>query len=234
MREFIYPILQGYDSVAMEVDLEVGGTDQMFNMLVGRTLLKQMKKKDKFVMTTPLLADSEGKKIGKTTGNAIAITDKPEDLFAKIMSLGDDVIIKGLEYLTDVPMDEVKAIEQEIQNGSNPIVFKKKLAFEIVKQLNSDKDAKQAQRAFESRVQQKELPEEMQEVEMQKDEHISIAEFLVKAGLSESRSDAKRLIEQGGVTIDGNPVANVNEDLIPEDNMVVKVGKRRYAKIRVN
>ena len=111
MREFIYPILQGYDSVAMKVDLELGGSDQMFNMLVGRQLVKDYLNKEKFVMTTPLLEDSEGRKIGKTEGNVIGLTDEPEELFAKIMSLGDDIIIKGFEYLTDLPIDQIDEIK---------------------------------------------------------------------------------------------------------------------------
>src|SRR3989344_198386 len=153
-RESFYPLLQAYDSVAMDVDLELGGTDQTFNMLQGRKLMKSMKNKDKYVMTTPLLTDSSGVKIGKTEGNVVALADKPYDLFGKIMALGDDVIVKGLEYLTDVPMDEVKNIQSKLEERENPVEYKKLLAFEIVKQLNSEKEAKAAQEYFEKTVEE--------------------------------------------------------------------------------
>ncbi len=158
MREFLYPLLQGYDSVAMEVDLELGGSDQMFNMLAGRQLVQNMLHKEKFVMTTPLLTDSQGRKIGKTEGNVIALNDKPEELFGKIMSLSDDVIVHGLEYLTDVPMGEIERIANEIKNGGHPVDYKKKLAYEIVKQLNDEKAAQSSQDYFERTVQNKQMP----------------------------------------------------------------------------
>ena len=162
MREFIYPVLQGYDSVAMNVDLEIGGSDQTFNMLMGRKLMRHLLKKDKFVMTTPLLADSRGVKIGKTEGNAIALTDKPEYLFGKIMALPDDVILKGFEYLTDVPMQDIKKMKGQLEKGENPIGFKKQLALEIVKRLNTEEEARKAQENFEKTVQQKEIPSEIE------------------------------------------------------------------------
>jgi len=125
MNEFFYPVMQAYDSVAMDIDVEIGGVDQTFNMLMGRKLIRHMLKKDKFVMTTPLLTDSSGQKIGKTEGNVIAMIDRPSELYRKIMALGDDVIVKGLEYLTDVPINEIGEIEQKIKSGENPIKFRK-------------------------------------------------------------------------------------------------------------
>ncbi|MDE2590093.1 MAG: tyrosine--tRNA ligase, partial [Patescibacteria group bacterium] len=132
LREFLYPLLQGYDSVAISADVELGGTDQMFNMLAGRKLVREIQNREKFVMTTPLLTDSEGRKIGKTEGNVIALTDKPEDLFGKIMSLPDDVVLKGFEYLTDVSLEKLSEIELALSSGENPINFKKQLAFDLV------------------------------------------------------------------------------------------------------
>src|SRR3989338_8048187 len=140
-NEITYPIMQGYDSVAMDVDVEVGGRDQLFNMMIGIDLMHKMKRKNKFVMTTQLLVDTEGNKIGKTEGNAIALTLPPEDMFSAIMNLPDDVITKSLEYLTDVPMAEIKNIEADIKKGANPMQFKKKLAFDVVKQLNTKQAA---------------------------------------------------------------------------------------------
>jgi len=223
-REFMYPLLQGYDSVAMDVDLELGGTDQMFNMLAGRKLLKEMREKDKFVMTTPLLTDSKGVKIGKTEGNVIALTDSPDQLFGEIMALSDDVIVKGLEYLTDISMEEIKEVEQNL----DPVKHKKLLAFEIVKQLNSDEDAKKAQEEFERIVQNKEMPQDVPAVDYKGE---SLIDFLVNAGLVLSRSEAKRLIEQGGVEID-SVRAEPNEDIKLEENSIVKVGKRKFVKIK--
>lgn len=219
-RESMYPLLQAYDSVAMDVDLELGGTDQTFNMLAGRSLMKAMKNKNKFVMTTPLLTDSTGQKIGKTEGNIIALNDQPEELYRKIMALGDDVIIKGLEYLTDVPMQEIGKIEKSIKNGANPIDYKKKLAYEVTKQLNSETEAKKAAEEFERVVQKGELPESVSEVEVKKGSVID-DDFLVKHGLTNSKSEAKRLFQQNGVTLDGEKIklgggfaGNEGEDLI--------------------
>ena len=126
----------------MDVDLETGGNDQMFNMLLGRKLMRNILHKDKFVLTTPLLTDSNGRKIGKTEGNVIAITDEPSELFGKIMALPDEIIAKAMEYLTDIPLEEISEIEANIAKGDNPIKYKKQLAFEITKDLN-DSDAAQ-------------------------------------------------------------------------------------------
>jgi len=132
----------------MKVDLELGGSDQTFNMLAGRQLVKDYLSKEKYVMTTPLLTDSSGRKIGKTEGNVIALNDTAPELYAKILSLGDDVIVKGMENLTDLSVDEIKKVEQKISSGENPMQFKKQLAFEIVKQLHSEEGAVSAQGNF--------------------------------------------------------------------------------------
>lgn len=207
MREFIYPILQGYDSVAMDVDLELGGSDQTFNMLVGRKLVQEMLHKEKFVMTTPLLADSEGKKIGKTEGNAIAITDNPTDLYGKIMAFPDEVIIKAFEYLTAVPMEEIRKIEQQMDD---PMTQKKRLAFEIVKELGSEKEATDAQSHFGKTVQDKEL----EPLTIHVSDIITTAdEAVVRLGLAESKSEAKRLIEQGGIKINNKRINDPKEKI---------------------
>ncbi len=234
LREFLYPLLQGYDSVTMDVDLELGGSDQTFNMLAGRTLMKKMKNKDKFVMTTPLLTDARGVKIGKTEGNVIGLTDKPEDLYGKTMGLPDDVIVKGLEYLTDVPMDEVKKIENELNNGENPVTYKKRLAFEIVKQLNSESQAKQAQEHFERTVQQKEMPNEVPLIKLPPSlaSGATIADVLTGLELANSKSEAKRLIEQGGVSVDNETIIDPNAAFESKDEVLIKVGKRKFVKVK--
>ena len=231
MNEFLYPIMQAYDSVHMEVDLEIGGTDQMFNMLMGRKLMRHMLKKDKFVMTTPLLTDSEGKKIGKTEGNVIGLTDDPTILYGKIMNLSDDVIVKAMEYLTDISLDEIKNIEVGIKNGENPLLHKKKLAFEIVKQLNSEEDAHDAEANFKSVVQDKELPTDISTIEFKSGETVSGT--AVSKGLVSSTSEWKRLVEQHGIFIDDIRIENPfmrNDELT--DGSILKIGKRKYAKIK--
>ncbi len=214
LREFFYPILQAYDSVAMNVDLELGGSDQTFNMLMGRNLVKAMQHREKFVMTTPLLTDSQGQKIGKTEGNAIGLTDKPSDLYAKIMALGDDVIVKGFEYLTDLPMDEVDQISKDIKGGKNPISYKKKLAFEIVKQLNSHEEAHKAQENFEKTVQKKIQSQDLPNIDAQRGKPLS--EIAIEQGLIASNSEWKRLFSQKGIRVNGEPLKELNETLSKE------------------
>lgn len=242
LREFVYPLLQGFDSVAMEVDLEIGGSDQTFNMLVGRTLLKSMKNKDKFVMTTPLLADSQGRKIGKSEGNVIGLTDKPEDLYRKIMNLGDDVVVKALEYLTDVPVDEIQKISQKMENGENPMTFKKRLAYEIVQQLNSEESAQKAQEEFENVVQHKELPTDIpvkkisSTVSHSTDAFLqdkSVSGILVQLGLTSSKSEARRLVEQGGVEVDGEKMTDPYQHIELKTGMIIRAGKQKYVKIEI-
>lgn len=233
ISEFLYPFMQGYDSVAMNVDVEVGGNDQLFNMLTGRDLMHKIKKKNKFVMTTPLLTDSQGAKIGKTEGNAIALTDKPEDLFGKIMSLPDETIVRGLEYLTDVPILEIEKINKALENGNNPVIYKKKLAFEIVKQLNSVVDAKIAQENFEKTVQGEKIPEDIP-IFQHKGNDQNIIDLLMQTKLATSRANAKRLIEQGGVSLNDQIINNPNFPYIPNDGDIIRVGKRRFIKVKIN
>lgn|SRR3989344_516675 len=225
VREFLYPVFQAYDSVVLNVDLEVGGSDQTFNMLAGRILSKQILGKEKFVLTTPLLTDSQGRKVGKTEGNVIAITDTPNNLYGKIMSLSDDIIIKALEYLTDVPNHEIKQIEKAISGGQNPFRFKKLLAIEIVSQLNSKKKAEEAQKEFESVHQKGAIP---QDLNISVKENISVAEAVTT--LVESKSQAKRLLDQNAVEVDGKVVTDGKIKL--KTGQVLKVGKKTFAKVK--
>lgn len=232
LREFLYPLLQGYDSVAMEVDLEIGGSDQMFNMLVGRQLVRDYLQKDKFVMTTPLLTDSQGRKIGKTEGNAIALDDTPEDLFGKIMALPDDVIEKGFLWLTDVSKKECGSIAKDLSMGKNPVPYKKKLAFEILVQLHGEKGAKDGQTHFEETVQKGNLPKDIIEIQLADDDESVINEsLLVSLNLASSKSEAKRLIQQGGVTVNDKRLS-FDETLEVEDGMILRVGKRTIIKLK--
>ncbi len=229
MNEFFYPVMQAYDCVVLNVDLEIGGTDQMFNMMLGRKLMRHMLHKDKFVMTTPLLADVHGQKIGKSEGNVIALTDDPKDLFGKIMALPDDIILKGLEYLTDIPLNEIKNIENNMLKDENPINYKKQLAFEIVKQLNNKDTATNAQETFEKTVQKKQLPDEILTMRIAS-KSLSIIDILIELKLAESKSDAKRLINQNAVSLNDEKVSN-SEAKIKEG--LLKVGKHKFIKIQI-
>jgi tyrosyl-tRNA synthetase len=243
MSEFLYPLMQGYDSVVMDVDVEIGGSDQLFNMMVGRDLMHKIKRKNKFVMTTPLLTDSSGTKIGKTEGNAIALTDKPEDLYKKIMLLSDDIIVKGFEYLTDIPMDEIKSIKRKLSEGINPLDFKRKLAFEIVKQLNNEEQAQKASELYESTTLDIYNRKDMNVLESLPTVSISgptISDALYQAGLAVSKSDAKRLVMQGTVSIidlhELKPVSITNPfELLPKKDVVIKSGKeKKIVKVKVS
>jgi len=216
--------MQGYDSVAMDVDVEVGGRDQLFNMMIGRDLMHKMKRKNKFVMTTQLLVDSQGNKIGKTEGNTIALTDPPEKMFGAIMNFPDDVITQGLESLTDVLQEEIESAKNAIKRGRNPLQFKKTLAFELVKQLDGQKTAQKAQEEFESVHQKREKPEDLN---IHVKENISVLEAIVT--LVSSKSQAKRLLDQGAIEVDGNVQKDAKVKL--KSGQVLKVGKKTFAKV---
>ena len=232
LREFMYPLLQGYDSVAMNVDLEIGGSDQTFNMLAGRQLVRQYLNREKFVLTVPLLTDAKGTKIGKTEGNVIALTSKPNDLFGMIMNLPDDVIVKCLTYITDINLSEVYKIKSELDKGSNPMIYKKKLAYELVKMLNNEKSAVDAQKYFEEIFQKKSASSDIPELEISGGK-IKITELLVKTGLVTSHSEAKRLIIQNAVDIEGSNIKDINYLINPDNRMIIKVGKHKIVKLKV-
>jgi len=229
MREFLYPILQAYDSVAMEVDLELGGDDQTFNMLCGRNLSKKMLGKEKFVMTTPLLSDSTGRKIGKTEGNVIALDSKPNDLFGMIMSLPDDVIIKCFELITTVPMDEVQFMKREMLIGKlNPRDAKARLAKEIVTLLNSKEEAGIAEKAFSDTFSKGEIPTDIEEIKIEKGQ--SAMQVLVAKSIVSSGSEWRRLVENGAVkNVEGEKITDIN--FTPTKTTVLRIGKKTFVKI---
>lgn len=230
LHEFLYPLMQGYDSVAMEVNMEMGGTDQTFNMLAGRTLLKEIKNKEKFVITTPLLLGTDGRKMSKSFNNYIAVEADPSDKFGKVMSITDELIPTYFELATDVPMEEVKRLEAEMKTGKvNPMDVKKRLAFEIVSMFDGKEAAKKAQEEFERVVQRGELPNELKTLTMSMLSAATVAEAIVASGIAPSMSQAKRLIEQGGVEKDGQKVNSSGEPV--SENNVIRVGKRKAVKI---
>jgi len=229
LHEFLYPLMQGYDSVHMEVDLEIGGSDQLFNMLAGRALLKDYKNKEKFVLTTPLIEGLDGRKMSKSYGNTIDITDDANDMFGKVMSMTDDLIIKYFILCTDMPMKEIDEIDISLKAGGNPRDAKMKLANEIVTLYHGADVGRKAEEEFINVFKKGGTPDDMPEFKLKGE--INIVDLLEKCRLIDSRSDAKRVIQQGGAKINDKKVDDVNEVIELEKGMVIQVGKRRFAKI---
>ena len=225
MREFLYPFLQGYDSVALDVDLELGGSDQTFNMLAGRTLMQAMKGKEKFVMTTPLLSDSKGAKIGKSEGNVIGLTDPASELYGKIMSLGDDAIIPMFTLLTDVSLKEIAKFDTQ----NDAMTLKKQVALIIVTQLHNETLAKEAQENFVHTFQKKEIPEAMEEIKCKNGELLS--EVLVQNKILSSKSEWRRLVLENAIhdLSENKNIKDVN--LKVSDNLILKIGKKKFLKV---
>ncbi len=226
VHEFLYPIFQAYDSVTMGVDMEIGGNDQTFNMLAGRTLMKKMINKEKFVLTTQLLAEPGKEKMGKTANNLIALNEKPSEIFGKIMSWPDEMIQPAFILLTDIPIEKVE------NKNLSPIEKKKWLAREIVTNLHSGKDAKNAEKYFKDVFQKGKLPEENITVYSIKPAgKQDIIKILTASGLVSSNGEAKRLINQGGVDIDGFTLNEFSTDKI-KDGSIIRAGKKKFIKIR--
>lgn len=225
LHEFLYPVAQALDSVKMEVDLEVGGSDQTFNMLMGRHLSQTLLGKEKLVLTTELLVDKEGRKVGKTTGNAVFLDMSAEKMFGSVMSFPDEVILPGFELLTTVPYAKVKKM-----TVSEPMKMKKRLAFEIVTLVKGKKKAKGAQKEFERVFQKRKLPQDMKEVSISGD--VSIPDLLVEVDLVDSKTQAKRLVKQGAVRLNGEKVEEWRKEIKPQDGDTLQVGKRRFVRFK--
>ncbi|KKU25984.1 MAG: Tyrosine-tRNA ligase [Microgenomates group bacterium GW2011_GWA2_46_16] len=209
-HETMYPLLQGYDSVVMDVDLEIGGTDQEFNMLVGRELQKKMNNREKFVLTTPMIDGTDGKKMSKTANNCIWLTDKPEVIYTKIMAMSDDMITTYFELVTDIPMEEIKALDL-----NQPVENKKRLAFDITRQLHGESGARVGETYYNTVVQPKAIPKDIPAITIKTG--TPILEILKSADLGVSNSDLKRMLEQGGV--------EVKDDIL-------KFGKHTFRRIK--
>ena len=216
LHEFLYPVAQGFDCVEMEVDLEIGGSDQLFNMMMGRTLMRAMKGKEKFVLTTKLLVDKDGQKVGKTTGNALFLDSKPENFYAGIMSFPDEVLPLAFELLTEIEMD---GIEAKIKN--DPMGEKKKLAFEIVKFLWGQKEALDSQESFEKTFQEKKPS-----FDIKVSAGGTLATTIAPFTALNSVSDAKRLIKQGAVDVNGSTIKESSYKVKVGDE--IKVGGRTF------
>ncbi len=231
LHEFLYPLAQGYDSVAMNIDLEIGGKDQLFNMLCGRDLMKAISGKDKFVLGTKLLVDPSGKKMGKTEGAMVSLNAEPGMIYGKVMSWSDELIIPGLENCTRFPMDEIKRMEKEMKEDKiNPFKVKAILAKELTSMCHGPEKADEAEKEFSNVFQKGELPSEMIEIEIKDDNH-SILDILVDSGMVPSKNEGRRIIEQNGVKVNGKTETDWKGSIPLKKGTIISVGKRKFLKI---
>jgi len=239
LHELLYPIAQALDSVEVEADIEIGGTDQKFNILMGRDLQGARGQELQVGLFMPLLPGLDGvQKMSKSLGNYIGITESPKDMFGKAMSIPDDIMPLYFELATELPEEEVRAIEQGLKDGSlHPMEAKKRLASEIVTIYHSVEAAQAAREEFERVFSQREIPTEMPELVVPADQlqdgSIWIIKLLTTAGMAKSNGEARRLVEQGAVTIDGERVADVNAELEIKDGRILRAGKLRFARLRM-
>jgi len=227
LTELLYPLLQAYDSVAIEADVEFGGTDQKFNFLVGRELQSMMGQTPQQCFMVPMLVGTDGsQKMSKSLGNYIGVTESPDTIYGKVMSIPDSLLLNYFELITDVPDDELAGFKKGLENNNiNPMELKKRLAREIIAQLYDQKAATEAEGHFERTVQRKEVPAD---ISLGTKSVGTLQDYLVKNHLAKSRSEARRLIEQGAVYLDGKRVTDLNFTF-PKDT-IIRVGKRRYIK----
>ena len=235
IHEFIYPLVQGYDSVALKADMELGGTDQKFNLLMGRELQKHYGQAAQCVLTMPLLVGLDGvNKMSKSLGNYIGITEPPQEIFGKLMSVPDDLMWRYLELLSFEPMNTIAKWRTEVEQGRNPRDIKVLLAQEMVTRFHNRAAAEQALAEFEARFKQGALPEDMPEVIVaSKEGGIGIAQLLKQAGLVASTSDGLRMIEQGAVKLDGERISDKTLQLKTGTAVVAQVGKRKFGRVTV-
>jgi len=231
LHEFLYPLAQAYDSVAMDVDLEIGGKDQAFNMLCGRDLMKVLKNKEKFVLATKLLITPEGKKMGKTEGNLIPMDENPKEMYGKIMSWPDSLITIGFELCTDLPMEEITEISNQIKKRRlNPREAKAKLAREIVTICRDKRAAQKAEEEFNRVFKEEKLPSRIPEIKI-REKALNILDLLVKIELASSKSEAKRLILQKGVKINNQVQDDWQKIIEIKKGIVIQVGKRKFIRL---
>ena len=228
LHEFLYPVMQGYDSYFMDTDLQLGGTDQTFNMQAGRTLIKDLRNKESFVLATAILEGIDGRKMSKSWGNAIWLDDKPNDIYAKTMAIKDELILNYFLLATNLSLEEIAKFEKRLKSKENPRDIKKELAFQIVKELYNDKSAQKAKEEFEKTVQNKEIPDDIPQLTFY--DKFTITEALMASGFIKSRSEAKRLIDQGAVELNGKKVHNLEFEV---EAGILKVGKKRFVKLMV-
>ena len=232
LHELLYPLLQGYDSVAVKANVEIGGYDQLFNLNTGRDMQRFFQQEPQDIMVSKMLNGLDGRKMSTSWGNIITIVDEPKEMFGKIMSMKDEQIGDYFELCTQIPMGEVNQIKQSLQNQSiNPRDLKVKLAFEIVKLYHGEKKAQEANEEFEKVHGRGELPSEINEIELP--ETIKLSEMLYVSGAASSTSASRRLIEQGAVEIDNEKITDWTKEIKVKNGMIIKVGKRNWFKAKI-
>ena len=230
LRELLYPLMQGYDSVAVKADVEVGGTDQRFNLLAGREMQKHYNQEPQDIITNPLIEGLDGRKMSSSWGNTINLLDSANEMYGKVMSLRDELIIKYFDLTTRVDLKEIEKYKEEIKNGLNPRDIKAKLAKEIVRIYHGEKEAEKAEKEFEKVFKNKEMPTEIEEVKI-KESKINILDLLVRTGLALSKAEARRLVEQNAIKIDGKVESDWQKEIEIKKGMVAQVGKRKFVKL---
>ncbi len=235
IHEFLYPLVQGYDSVALKADVELGGTDQKFNLLVGRQLQQDSGQDPQVVMTTPLLEGLDGvQKMSKSLGNYVGITESPEEMFGKLMSISDDLMWRYFEVLSFRSLDDIAGLRKRVDEGMNPRDAKFELGREIVARFHDEKSAERAQGSFIKQFQKGAMPDDMPELTVDaNDGQLGIAHLLKAAGLVSSTSEAFRMIKQGAVKIDGQKIEDRGLEIAAGSTSVYQVGRRRFARVSV-
>lgn len=232
LHEFLYPLMQGYDSVALKADVELGGTDQTFNLLAGRVLQKGYGQVPQDIMTMPILEGTDGKiKMGKSTGNYIGVNEEPGQMFGKIMSIPDEMIVRYFELGTSVPASKLEVVKKALAGGENPRNLKVALAKQLVTEYHDAKAAQTAEEEFINIFSNKELPEDI-ELKLLPEEKITILELLAVTGLASSKSEARRLITQGGVKMEGKRIDSIDHEVDLKKEQTIQVGKRKFLKVK--
>ena len=234
IHEFLYPLIQGYDSVAMKADVELGGTDQKFNLLMGRELQREWGQTPQCVLTMPLLEGLDGvNKMSKSLGNYIGISESPDEIFGKVMSISDQLMLRYYELLSDQSIAQIEQLKVELADGSmHPMAAKKALGRELVTRFHGAGSGELAEENFVKRFKENEIPDEMPQVSYAvADCPVSLARALTESGLTKSNGEARRSIDQGGVKLNGEKVSNTNLELANAGEYIVQIGKRRFVRI---
>lgn len=231
LRELFYPIFQGYDSVAVKADVEIGGFDQLFNLTAGRDIQKHHGQEPQDIMTTKMLLGLDGRKMSTSWGNVVNIIDPPQEMYGKIMSMRDEMIIDYFKLCTRQSEEDISQIEKDLKKGGNPRDYKARLGYEIVKLYYSEKEAMKAQNEFDKIFKKKDKPSDIKTYQLE-DKSLKLVDLLSKLGLASSKSEGRRLIEQGGVKIEGKVIKQWDKKIIIKPGMIVQAGKRNFAKIK--
>ena len=238
LQEFLYCLMQGYDAIKLETDVQIGGVDQLFNLLIGRELQRAVGQKPQIAITLPLLVGTDGSmKMSKSYGNAIGLWEEPKEMYGKVMSIPDTIMINYFTLSTDLSMEEIETIEKDLRSDKlHPRDAKMRLAREIVAKFQGDDSVAEAEEAFVSVFQKRELPEDMAEMTIPREwreKGVNIIDLVMETKQVSSTSEARRLIQQGGLKINGEKVESIDASIKPEEGMVLRMGKRRFAQVRV-